>query len=157
MTEGYNKITEIVRSLVAKAGFAAKVSLSEGVDQNNKFSVVSVESEEDLSMLIGKGGQSLAALEHVARVIAAHTNNLPELNFIIDINDYRKSRANAVVQLARDTVDRVLNTKRAEALSPMTAYERRLVHMELASYTDIQTESIGEEPYRRIVIKPEFV
>jgi len=73
---------------------------------------------------------------------------------LIDINDYRKSRTNYLMDLARQAVGRVRNTQKAEALVPMTPYERRVVHMELASCPDITTESIGEEPHRRVVIKP---
>ena len=55
---------------------------------------------------------------------------------------------------ARAAVAKVRNTRRAEALAPMSPYERRVVHMELASYSDVITESIGQEPQRRIVVKP---
>ena len=79
--------------------------------------------------------------------------NTEELNLILDVNDYRKSRAIYLIDLAKQAVNRVRNTQKAEALLPMTSYERRVVHMELASCPDIATESIGEEPYRRVVIK----
>jgi len=59
-----------------------------------------------------------------------------------------------VVEKALEVAHRVRISKKAEALVPMSSYERRLVHVELASYADLETESIGEEPKRRIVIKP---
>ena len=73
---------------------------------------------------------------------------------MVDLNDYRKLRARQVVEKAVEAAHRVRVSKKAEALIPMSSYERRLVHVELASYVDIETESIGEEPKRRIVIKP---
>ena len=73
------------------------------------------------------------------------------------LNDYKKSKAQYAIELARAALARVRNSQKAEALIPMSAYERRVVHMELASCPDIITESIGEEPQRRIVIKPFLV
>ncbi|OGZ75979.1 MAG: hypothetical protein A3G45_02255 [Candidatus Staskawiczbacteria bacterium RIFCSPLOWO2_12_FULL_37_15] len=70
------------------------------------------------------------------------------------MNDYKKSRATYLIDVAKQTVTRVRNTQKAEALFPMSAYERRIVHMELAAYPDIATESVGAEPQRRVVIKP---
>ncbi len=75
-------------------------------------------------------------------------------NIVADVNDYRRSRTSYVVNLAKEAVMRVRSTQKAEALLPMSAYERRIVHMELASCPDIATESIGAEPQRRIVVKP---
>ena len=73
---------------------------------------------------------------------------------MVDVNNYRKARANYLIETAREAAQRVIQTQKAEALSPMTSYERRLVHTELAGYKEVQTESIGQEPHRRIVVKP---
>jgi spoIIIJ-associated protein len=56
--------------------------------------------------------------------------------------------------MVRNVVARVRDTRRSQALLPMSSYERRIVHMELASYTDVASESTGEDPHRRVVIKP---
>ena len=72
----------------------------------------------------------------------------------VDVNDYKRSRASYVIDVAKQAVTKVRNTQKAEVLSPMSAYERRGVHMELASCPDIATESIGDEPNRKIIIKP---
>src|SRR3989338_7508857 len=55
---------------------------------------------------------------------------------------------------ALEVANRVKVSKKAEALDPMSSYERRLIHVELASHPDLETESIGEEPERRVVIRP---
>ena len=112
-------------------------------------------------MLIGKNGQNLSAFDHLARLLV--NRNLgtiadqQSINFIVDVNDYRKSRTNYLVDVARNVAKRVIQTQRAEALLPMNAYERRLVHTELALFKEVQTESIGQEPRRRIVVKPLLV
>ncbi len=152
------RIITIVQEFLLKIGFSAKVSIIDNQEIDKRFFVVAIDSKEDISLLIGKNGQNLSALEHLVRIIGSKSlNQGEEANFIIDIDDYRKSRADTIVRLAQETVQRVLHTRRAEAMVPMTAYERRLVHMELAAYSEIQTESIGQEPRRRIVIKPEVI
>jgi spoIIIJ-associated protein len=163
-----NKILETVQDLLAKVGFEGEVKLTEGMTQTitapetdgekTSFLVASIESEKDLSMLIGKNGQNLSAFDHIARLLVNRKANLAQqgtlVNFIVDINDYRKSRTNYLVDVARNVAKRVIQTQRAEALLPMNAYERRLVHTELASFKEVQTESIGQEPRRRVVVKP---
>lgn len=163
-----NKITDTVRDLLTKVGFEGEVKLTEGGTKTEStsgtgketqtFLVASIESDGDLSMLIGKNGQNLTAFDHVARLLVSRKLNTepgkPPVNFIVDVNDYRKSKTNYLVDVARNVAKRVIQTQRAEALLPMNAYERRLVHTELALFKELQTESIGQEPRRRIVVKP---
>ena len=151
------KIEEIlintVTDLMKKIEFDANVEVLKNDISGSILYVVSIKSENDLGSLIGKNGQNIKALEHLARLLAY--KKIPAgTNFILDVNDYRKSRASYVLENARIAVERVKGTGRAEALLPMSSYERRLVHMELASHSDVITESIGEEPNRRVVIKP---
>ena len=166
-----NKITETVQDLLKRVGFEGEVKVTESIlepeqkdsveDKQSGFLVASIESDGDLSMLIGKNGQNLSAFDHVARLLVNRQLGIesgkPPVNFIVDINDYRKSRTNYLVDVARNVAKRVIQTQRAEALLPMNAYERRLVHTELASFKELQTESIGQEPRRRIVVKPTLV
>lgn len=161
------KIMETVQDLLARAGFDGEVKLNESESpsdakdsaENSRagFLVASIESDKDLSMLIGKNGQNLSAFDHVARLIVGRKLGGDwgkTVNFIVDVNDYRKSRTNYLVDVARNVAKRVIQTQKAEALLPMNAYERRLVHTELALFKELQTESIGQEPRRRIVVKP---
>ena len=114
--------------------------------------VVSVQTLDNARFLIGKNGKNLKALEHVLRAMLVKDGK--EGTIVLDVNDYRKSRATYLVDVAKQTVARVRNTQKAEALFPMSAYERRIVHMELAAYPDIATESVGSDPQRRVIIKP---
>jgi len=121
-------------------------------DKNNKALLVSIYTPENARFLIGKDGQNLKSLEHVIR--AMFIKKMDGLaNIVLDVNDYKKSRSSYIIDIARQAVTRVRSTQKAEALLPMSSYERRIVHMELASYPDIATESIGTDPQRRIVIK----
>jgi predicted RNA-binding protein Jag len=72
----------------------------------------------------------------------------------LDINDYKKKRIKYLKELARKVADEVALTKKEKILDPMPAYERRIIHLELAQRNDVLTESIDKEPKRRVVIKP---
>ncbi len=121
--------------------------------------VVSIQTPDDARFLIGKNGQNLRALEHVLRVmmikpVRPGDGEGKDGTIVLDINDYKKSRADYLVGVAKQAVTRVRNSQKAEALPPMSSYERRIVHMELAAYPDIATESVGSDQQRRVIIKP---
>lgn len=145
------KIREAIKKLTGYMNLDCQIELTEQQDDKNAL-FISVYTPEDAKFLIGRNGQNLKALEQVLKLM--FIKDMEELNFILDVNDYRKSRATYLIDLAKQALGRVRNTQKAEALLPMTSYERRVVHMELASCPDVATESIGEEPYRRVVIKP---
>jgi spoIIIJ-associated protein len=113
---------------------------------------VSLVTTDQARFLIGTQGENLRALEHVLRLTVAR-HHAEGAALILDINDYKKSRALQAVEVARAALQRVRATGKPEALPPMTAFERRAVHTELMAHPDIATESIGEEPQRRVVIK----
>lgn len=114
---------------------------------------VSLKTAESAQVLIGKDGQNLKALESILRLMTWRAFPDEPAPILLDVNGYRKDRSLQVVKIARSAVARVRDTRKPEALIPMSSYERRMIHSELASYPDIITESIGEEPQRRIVVK----
>lgn len=145
-------IKGIVKNLLTMLGFEVSVEFFQN-EKDPSLTVCSISSPSDSSILIGKNGQNLKAVEHIAKLMVY--KQMPgQANFVLDINDYRKLRAEHVVRNAAEVANRVRESKKAEALAPMSSYERRLVHVELASYPDVETESIGEEPKRRVVIRP---
>lgn len=148
-----NSLIDATRTIINMMGFKAEVEILENNLNGSILNMVSIKSDDDLGAVIGKNGQNISALEQIIRLVIY--KKFPEgANFILDVNDYRKSKADFVLKQAKETAMRVKSTKKAEALLPMSSYERRLVHMELASHLDLATESIGEEPKRRVVIKP---
>jgi spoIIIJ-associated protein len=114
---------------------------------------VAVQAADNGRLLIGKNGQNLKALEHVVRIMWLRQNP-DNRSVVVDVNDYRAERSKELIQLVRETASRVQQTRRSEAFEPMSSYERRLVHTELATYSDLATESVGQDPHRRVVIKP---
>ena len=146
------KIVATIKKIVGFMNLDCQVEIKEESGSESKTMVVSVYTPDNARFIIGKNGQNLKAFEHLVRAVILKNNE--SQNIVVDINDYKKARASFVVDAAKQAVSRVRNTQKAEVLSPMSAYERRIVHMELASYPDVATESIGDEPQRRIVIKP---
>ena len=148
------QITETIQKMVGFMNLECQIKFKEERDdRNNKSLLVSIYTPENGRFLIGRDGQNLKSLEQVLRSMFA--KKMTEIiNIVVDVNDYRKSQTNQLVDLARQVVTRVRSTQKAEAMFPMSSYERRIVHMELAACPDIATESIGTEPNRRIVVKP---
>ncbi len=104
-------------------------------------------------ILIGEKGQTLVEIQRLLRIIL---NKKIEKSFYIDldINDYKKKKIEYLKDLAKDLADEVVLTKEEKALFPMPAYERRIIHLELAERADVTTESQGEGVERKVIIKP---
>ncbi len=94
----------------------------------------------------------VADLGHIARTVGRKAGI--DGMVYVDVNNYRKKRELIIVALAKAAARKVLITKGDVHLPPMNAYERRLVHTELATRPDVKTESAGEQKERYVVVKP---
>lgn len=113
--------------------------------------IVAIAAEEH-AMLIGRHGDNLHALQHTMNSILKHRD--PSAPFIaLDIADYKKDRIEKIMRLAEDAAQKVLDYGKELELRPMTAFERRVVHMVLADKPELETESRGNDPHRKVVIK----
>jgi len=146
------RITDIVARLANAINVSYRLELNEEIRSGTTILNASIYAPDNAHLLIGKNGQNLQALEHLIRV--ATLKDSADTAIMLDVNDYKKTKAFQVLELARNVVAQVRNTRKAHALAPMSSYERRVVHMELASYSDVVTESVGQDPQRRIVVKP---
>lgn len=119
---------------------------------------------EDPQMLIGRGGQTLGDIQYLLRRILNKQEEgdikkdlereYPERIYLeVDVNNYRKKKKEYLRELAHNVADEVTLTKKEKTLEPMSSYERRIIHIELSGRKDIKTESSGQEPERRVVIK----
>lgn len=104
-------------------------------------------------LLIGERGNGLSALEHLLKKII-RKKSAENYKFMLDINDYRIKRLDGLKQDIKAAAKEVLLYKKEVPLRSMSSFERRIVHLVLAEYPDITTESIGQEPNRCVVIKP---
>ena len=148
------KISGAIKKMIGFMNLECQVELREELSSDSRVSlVIAIHTPDNARFLIGKNGQNLKAFEHLIRSMFMKDNK-DVSGIAIDVNDYKRSRTSYIVGMAKQAVTRVRNTQKAEVLLPMSAYERRVVHMELAACPDIATESTGEEPNRKIVIKP---
>lgn len=126
----------------------------EFLPQRDQTIPINLKTEEP-QILIGERGQTLAEIQHLLKIILKRKLNIKESFYIdLDINDYKKKKIEYLKELAISVADDVTLTKKEKMLDPMPAYERRIIHLELASRSDVITESIGQEPERRLVVKP---
>ncbi len=106
---------------------------------------------ENLALLIGRRGETLAALQLLVGLIVGHRTR-HRMRIIIDAENYRERREQNLRSLALRVAQQVRNYRRSIALEAMPPHERRIVHIALADSKDISTESIGEGEERRVVI-----
>lgn len=144
-------IKQQIEKFLSLMGIAALVSIE---DRAGRL-VFNIHTE-DSSMLIGQYGANLVALQHLIRLVVRRQLSPEEqtgLNFIVDVEDYRKSRDDFLIELAKQAAQRARETKTTLVLKPMSSYDRFVIHTQLAEFPDLTTESVGEEPERRVVIK----
>ena len=109
--------------------------------------------EETTGLVIGRRGETLRSLQYLLNLlIHRQTGHWPQV--VIDIGHYRQRRQDSLEGLAHRMADRVRQTGRALPLEPMSAYERRVIHMALHNDQSVYTESSGEGDHRKIIIYP---
>jgi spoIIIJ-associated protein len=106
---------------------------------------------ENLGLLIGRRGETLAALQLLVNLIVSHRTR-HRMRIIVDAENYRERREENLRSLALRVAQQVRNYRRSIALEAMPPHERRIVHIALSDSNDISTESIGEGEERRVVI-----
>jgi spoIIIJ-associated protein len=108
---------------------------------------------EDSGLLIGRRGETLSSLEYLVRLMASKQLE-KRANIMIDVEDYKLRRREKLVYIANKTAEKVTKTGKRISLEPMSAAERRIIHMTLAESTDVETQSRGEGQRRKVVINP---
>jgi len=151
MIEHTETIKQIIEQLINKMGFEAQVSIGDSSDQNIAINI----QTDEAGYLIGQAGANLQALQHLARILVNKkiiNQGLP-IQFIVDINDYKKNRFDLLKELALNMAKQAIEERVSLSLQPMPAYERRIIHLALAGHPDVYTESIGQGELRRVAIK----
>lgn len=145
---------EVVSKLVYHMGMTAQVSAHYDESSTDDHRVIQVDVRgDDLSALIGRRAETLAAFQHVASLIVGKQTQ-KWVQMVIDVEGYRSRREKQIRQLARRMADQVTKTGRKVTMEPMPSSERRVVHIELRGDPAVTTESTGDEPYRKVVILP---
>lgn len=145
---------EFLKKLLSDMEIDAKVS-SEEIDGGVRINVTG----EDAAVLIGHHGETLDQLQYLVNLAAnrkeGEDDDREYTRISVDIQGYRSKREETLRALARRMSAKVQRTHRSAALEPMSAYERRIIHSEVAAIPGVTTASVGAENNRRVVIHPE--
>lgn len=144
---------EVITVLLEKMNTQANVSVKLGDSDTNRIQPVLIDIEgNDLSFLIGRKAETINALQFIASLIVGR-----ELGrwvpLQIDVQHYRKRREDELRKLARRIADQVASTGRNQVLEPMPPNERRIIHIELRDHPEVETESEGEDPRRKVIVR----
>lgn len=141
--------TEVLTTLLRLMNVKADVKVSTA----NAGSAVSLNIQgDDLGVLIGRRGQTLASLQFIVRLIVAERVG-KWLPITIDVSGYKEQRRESLKRLALNIAEQVKSTRRPVAMEPMPADERRIVHLALAHHPDVTTQSTGEGDERKVIIQ----
>lgn len=143
---------QVAREFIDQICQSMKMNVTIKQVTSSENTVFSLRSDgDDLGVLIGKHGQTLDALQYLVN-LAANRDSIERVRIIVDVEDYRKRRADTLTQLACRLADKVKRQGEKVVLEPMNAHERKIIHMALQNDHRITTYSEGDEPYRKVVI-----
>ncbi|MBR1722718.1 MAG: protein jag [Treponema sp.] len=139
------KLTEFISAVIEKMGYSASLEIMFREERKIGLKLTS----ENSSILIGRKGKNLDALQLLANVYAGHLGR-ENVRVILDTENYRVRREENLVHLAYTTADKVRTKRTSILLEPMNPFERRLIHTTLNDFTDIETKSEGEGLYKQV-------
>jgi spoIIIJ-associated protein len=146
-------LEELIRDLVERVAAAAGVPCRVDVHEDDER-VTAVCSGPDLGLLIGRHGQTIDALQYLANAIAAHRGDGPRKEVVVDAAGYRERRREVLEALALRSAEQAIASGSRVELEPMTAIERKVVHLCLQDDPGVETTSEGAEPNRFVVVLP---
>ena len=135
-------ITSILRAIGVDAEYK--------IYQNESGAIINIESDNN-GTIIGRRGETLDAIQYLCSIIA-NKGDKDYYRITIDCLGYRNKRKETLEQLAAKVAKSVLRTGRSQPLEPMNPYERRVIHSAISNIEGVSSRSVGEEPYRKIII-----
>jgi spoIIIJ-associated protein len=146
---------ETAEELLSKMQVKARVTaqFGEADEDRGRIPILIDIRGNDLGILIGRKAETLNALQYITSLILGKKLGHP-VTVAVDVEGYRERRQTQIRQLARRMAEQAVKTGRRQILEPMPASERRLIHMELRNNPKVRTESIGEDPHRKVTIIP---
>ncbi len=148
--ERREEIAGLLRDILAKMGFPATVAGTATEDGGARLNIQS----EDSALLIGRRGNNLEALQYlINRMIASSEADQSE-RIVVDIEDYLERRKQNLADMARQLAAKAKETSREVRMKPMSAQDRRIVHMALQDDPNVRTFSVGASDARGVVIQP---
>jgi spoIIIJ-associated protein len=149
-----NLVEETVSKLLYHMKLQAQVSAHyEETDRDDRRTIHVDVRGDDLSILIGRRSETLNAFQYVASLMVGKEVQ-QWVQLVVDVEGYRSRRESQLRRMARRMAEQAVKTGRRQVLEPMSSNERRIIHLELRDHPAVTTESIGEEPYRKVTIIP---
>lgn len=144
-------ITELLDKMHVKGQVSGHVTEPDDLT-GQRVNIIEIKGD-DLGVLIGPRGETLDSLQFLSRLMVAHRLHRRS-NFVVDIEGFRQRREQALTRLAQRMAEKARQRGEPIGLEPMSAYERRIIHMTLRNSTEVYTESAGEGKQRRVRIIP---
>jgi spoIIIJ-associated protein len=144
--------SEVLNNLVSHMDVDVVVNLKEADNQETGGPVFEIEGD-DSGLIIGRKGETLRSLQFLTRFIVGRQTG-ERANLTVDVEGYDERRKQSLSNLANRVAERVVKTGRSIELEPMSARERRLVHVALSENSSVYTESSGDGRDRRVVVIP---
>jgi spoIIIJ-associated protein len=143
-----------LQDILTKMNISATIAADWGEPDEDGLRTLQLDVQgDDLSLLIGRKGEALAALQYMTRlIIGKHLRQ--GVNLVVDVEGFRRRRQEQLRRMARRLAEQVVQRGRAMSLEPMPPDERRIVHIELRDHPQVRTESVGEGSRRKVTIIP---
>jgi spoIIIJ-associated protein len=142
-------VRELLERIVREIGIHARLVIEEGEE-----TLIASFSGRDLGLLIGKHGQTIDAIQYLANAIVYRGQTEDRKAIVVDAAGYRERRKASLDTLAVRSAERAAQSGQRVELEPMTAVERKVVHLRLKDYPGVESSSEGTEPNRFVVIEP---
>lgn len=142
--------SEIAADYIKKILDCMGIEASLNITENEDGALIDIEGDTT-GAVIGRRGETLDAIQYLASM-AANRNDKDYYRITLDACGYRERRKEALEELARKISKTVLRTGRTTTLEPMNPYERRIIHAAVSEIEGVSSKSVGEEPYRKVVI-----
>lgn len=149
--EETESVVRKIEELLTKVGVDAAVEKGEHPEAASSY--INIVTPDGRFLIGGRGGH-LLALEYLVKRLLEKETGAPTPKFFLDVNGYRMHHIEILKDEAKQVAKKVRLYRKEMALKPMSSFERRVIHVALAEYPDITTESVGEGDRRRVVIKP---
>ncbi len=147
---------QVLLELLEKMGVRGRVTIHRAEahpdEEDDNPWVLDIEGA-DVNLLIGRKGETLAALQYIVRLITSRRLER-RANIVVDAGGYKSRRTDRLEQLAVRMADQAISTGQTVALEPMPANERRIIHMTLRNRENVETRSAGEGDSRKVTIIP---
>jgi len=150
-SDDVKKIEGFLKDLILEMGVDCEVTSDEDEEAVNLY----INKSDDFKTLIGKSGETLESIQYIVSIFSRRNTSL-EKRIFLDINGYKKRKEEIIREMAMTFAKKSIRYKKVMRLRPMNAYERRIVHSTLYNMRGVFTMSEGEEPHRKVVIKPRF-